>query len=688
MKSVLFLFLVLASLNISFSQSIENKEYSISFTEQINYNSKNNLTNTSTSLKLEGVHGEFESLPIISPIENPEPFLAVSYKIYSSKLEEENFNIYFRTSYDNKNWNEWNLLEVDHHGEPLENEFSGALQFFEKETKYFQFKIELKQSDKILTPEVEEIKLIFISPGATPQSKLDKIEQIRIEDFNNELKNSNNNIESSYPRPPFVDRVTWGCPYPTGYPGNPNWMPSLTTPTHLVVHHSAGTNSSSDWAAVVRSYWSLHVNSNGWSDLGYNWLVDATGVLYQGRQFRNGNENVVGAHFSGANGATMGVCVMGTFTSISPSQQALKMLVRILAYKAAERNINPRGISYHSSSQLTINNICGHRDGPGATECPGTNLWNQLPAIRNRVFALLNPPLVEGTNADSISETTAYIFSSVNPRTSQTEAYFQWGTTPAVIFNAPIVPVGSGNEPIPISRQLTSLQPSTKYYYRAVGRNSDTLTYGETKYFMTLGIPLNVELVLPENNSVIESDSVLFVWKNAEPYAENYHFQISEDSLFNNLIINITIEDTFYVYSQFEDNKNYWWRVAGENSFGIGEFGEPRSFTTIITNIQNEFGGTLKPEEFKLLQNYPNPFNPSTVVTFQLAVESYVNLKVYDILGNEVATLVNEYKNVGNYSVTFNAEGLSSGIYYYKLTAINSTAELNFEETRKMILMK
>ena len=85
---------------------------------------------------------------------------------------------------------------------------------------------------------------------------------------------------------------------------------------------------------------------------------------------------------------------------------------------------------------------------------------------------------------------------------------------------------------------------------------------------------------------------------------------------------------------------------------------------------------------FKLKQNYPNPFNPSTKIEFQIAKSEFVTLKVYDILGNEVATLVNEEKQPGNYAVNFNAAKFSSGIYFYKIQAGN------FTDTKKLALIK
>jgi len=87
----------------------------------------------------------------------------------------------------------------------------------------------------------------------------------------------------------------------------------------------------------------------------------------------------------------------------------------------------------------------------------------------------------------------------------------------------------------------------------------------------------------------------------------------------------------------------------------------------IITEV--ELDKNNLPTEFKLFYNYPNPFNPSTTITYQIPKLSFVSLKVYDILGREVVALVNEEKPIGNYKVNFNASGLSSGIYFYRLVA-------------------
>jgi hypothetical protein len=130
------------------------------------------------------------------------------------------------------------------------------------------------------------------------------------------------------------------------------------------------------------------------------------------------------------------------------------------------------------------------------------------------------------------------------------------------------------------------------------------------------------------------------------------------------------------VHLVWHDNRDGNWEIYYKNN--------PSGNVTAVENIISEL-----PEEYNLAQNYPNPFNPSTKIRYSIpsvtlsGVEgSRVKLKVFDVLGNEIATLVNEEKPAGSYEVDFNARNLSSGVYFYKLQAGN------FIETKKMILLK
>jgi hypothetical protein len=99
----------------------------------------------------------------------------------------------------------------------------------------------------------------------------------------------------------------------------------------------------------------------------------------------------------------------------------------------------------------------------------------------------------------------------------------------------------------------------------------------------------------------------------------------------------------------------------------------------VVTGVEEKPG---LPLTTKLEGNYPNPFNPTTVVSYQLSAVSNVRLSVYDLLGREVAVLVNEQKAPGNYEARFDAAGISSGVYFVKLAAGS------YVETRKMMLMR
>jgi Secretion system C-terminal sorting domain len=90
----------------------------------------------------------------------------------------------------------------------------------------------------------------------------------------------------------------------------------------------------------------------------------------------------------------------------------------------------------------------------------------------------------------------------------------------------------------------------------------------------------------------------------------------------------------------------------------------------------------VKPQSYKLNQNYPNPFNPSTTISYEIPKNGFVKIKVFDITGREVETLVNEFKTAGSYSLVFNGSKLASGIYFYKLDVEG------FSKVNRMVLIK
>lgn len=188
-------------------------------------------------------------------------------------------------------------------------------------------------------------------------------------------------------------RQDWQCPEGES---SPQWPPAYTIVTHAVVHHTDGANSVPDWEAEVRSIWYLHTYTNGWGDIGYNYLIDPNGVIYEGRA---GGSGAIGAHFSCRNTNTVGVALLGTFTTALPTTSALNSLRQLLAELCARNHIDPKAFAYHVPSGLNMPTIIGHRDGNPSpltctrTECPGDALYAMLPAIRTDVAAVTLAPI-------------------------------------------------------------------------------------------------------------------------------------------------------------------------------------------------------------------------------------------------------------------------------------------------------
>ena len=194
--------------------------------------------------------------------------------------------------------------------------------------------------------------------------------------------------------------------------------------------------------------------------------------------------------------------------------------------------------------------------------------------------------------------------------------------------------------------------------------------------------PSPPSLIFPIDGSAVNIDTVSFSWSVSSPNVTGYKLTLSTDSLYVSQIDTFVTSTSAKLLNLLPDQK-YFWKVKALNSLGYGAYSKSNSFITNLTAIGNE---VILPKEFSLSQNYPNPFNPSTKISWQSPVGSWQTLKVYDILGNEVATLVNEEKAAGSYTVEFNPESSikhpASGVYFYRLQAGD------YIESKKMLLLK
>jgi hypothetical protein len=209
-----------------------------------------------------------------------------------------------------------------------------------------------------------------------------------------------------YAQPQVIRRIDWGAneSYRYDSTGKEVWPSAFYPVQKLIVHHTATQNNDPDPPATIRSIYYYHAVTQGWGDIGYNFLIDEAGNLYEGRHtydYASGSspteENslgygVTGAHAQGYNSGTVGIALLGTLSNQDATPAARSTLERLLAWEADHHGIDPQGASLYtnpvSGTQATFPNIAGHRD-VAATECPGGTFYATLPAIRSDVAAML-----------------------------------------------------------------------------------------------------------------------------------------------------------------------------------------------------------------------------------------------------------------------------------------------------------
>ncbi len=187
----------------------------------------------------------------------------------------------------------------------------------------------------------------------------------------------------------------------------------------------------------------------------------------------------------------------------------------------------------------------------------------------------------------------------------------------------------------------------------------------------------NMELTPPTitiiNNNEIEG------WAGANQIIEIFADHEDEGMLFIDSVVTDANGNFYLSVPGLPEMPNIT-ATARDNLGNTSEFSSP-----YIVTIEQE---NQVQQKFYLSQNYPNPFNPSTVINYQLPFDCHTAIKVYDVLGNEIATLVNEAQSAGQYKINFSGQGLTSGIYYYQLKVNASIHSNGFLETKKLILLK
>ena len=247
------------------------------------------------------------------------------------------------------------------------------------------------------------------------------------------------------------------------------------------------------------------------------------------------------------------------------------------------------------------------------------------------------------------------------------------------------------------SYEITGLTPGATYWWRVSATTDGGLSYG------TASNPVGRFVIAPEvsssivplagspiNDVSITNAAATLSWFTPT-FAQTqlkYNLEYSTNADFSNVKVVNDIQEQAFNLQGLENNTTYYWRVSSKTETGdVSDYSNTGSFKYVKSSVTSVEAENTIPVEFDLSQNYPNPFNPTTRIAYSLPENSFVTLKIYDMLGREVKTLVNQDMKAGKITVDWNSDDnsgrkVASGVYIYRITAGN------FVSSKKMMLIK
>lgn len=268
-------------------------------------------------------------------------------------------------------------------------------------------------------------------------------------------------LAGTTPQPSVIPRSEWGADESLRK-GTPEFAPI----TRVIVHHTATDNNDPNPAATVRAILSWHTQGNGWNDIGYNFLIDSAGNIYEGRKARTyspgeiptgedtrGN-GVIGAHASNNNTGTVGISMIGNFSEVAPSAAQQEALAKLIAWKADKHNLDVTAPGI----------VVGHRD-VGQTECPGNVGYTILPSIRDRANAIKTLSFPPGN-------TPGYWISAADGSVKPYGNAADYGSMAGKHLNSPITSM--------------TRTPSGKGYW-LMGADGGMFSFGDAQFYGSMG---------------------------------------------------------------------------------------------------------------------------------------------------------------------------------------------------------
>lgn len=343
------------------------------------------------SVSLSGV--ETSATFLTPPTKAPLAFSDVVPHYSGSVPPEARVTIALRFSSDGQSFGDWQPASLEDSADPERDkagEWYGSLVSVPATVN----------ADGSITPQTAQYAEAQLTLSASVTGKSPNISAFTFAFIDSPISSNQPNLSSdpAYPdRPALVKRSDWGVPATS-----PDWPPVYAPVTHIIIHHS-GTGASSDWAAQVRALWYDDSLVRGWGDVGYNYLIDPNGVIYEGRA---GGPDVAGSHTYPFNYGSVGIALLGNYDNADLPAPMLDSLTKLLAWQVKQHGIDPQGSGDFSGrlvcsvpTNINVNrpNIAAASDfaGSGCDQAfnqsvsPGAKAVAALPDLRKSVSAAL-----------------------------------------------------------------------------------------------------------------------------------------------------------------------------------------------------------------------------------------------------------------------------------------------------------
>ncbi|MDD4990836.1 MAG: N-acetylmuramoyl-L-alanine amidase [Paludibacter sp.] len=540
-------------------------------------------------------------------------FFGVGWLCDNKNINPKDFILKYRTKLNDNQWTDW-------------KDNSGITSPAETPTNLYWSDI-IFIDDSILHDNCE---IMLYAPNG------EKIKYVRIDFVNmlNESSKKNNKYALSNDTLRFKSPTEiHGCPQPVIIPrsdwcngigacNNPTFTPKVITPTHVIMHHGASPDTYSDGYAVVRSYWDYHVNTKGWDDIAYNYLIDKFGNIFQGRYNPdNQSQDIQGAHAESSNSKSIGICFLGNTDVTTSTSIQLSKLEELLAWWFNWRGYDPTSsaniLSQDGTSTLYLPRICGHRDVKPTDTCPGNNLYNLLSTIRTDTKNKIVGSSVSGTPPSNDNCANAILL------TDNTTCSYTYGTIDyATDDGFPNLPSCNGKS-------------STQYgvFYKFIAATTSAI--------------IAVEPNVPTSSGL---DAVVVVYKGTSCYDLNEIGCLDPTGYGN---VNLTVSGLIV-------GQTYWIRIYdfGASQPTIGNGG----FRVCVSHTSADVEDVSASGKIKI---YPNPTTGKFEISEIETLGDKCKIEIFNHLGMSI--YVSTYENIGK-KISLDLSSYPVGMYIVRLS--------------------